>query len=178
MNHQDHVSLIEDGITSPGGIWADFGSGTGAFTLALAELLGPDGQLHSIDKNAGSLRTQQKAFHDHFGDQRMPTINYVQADYTSPIELPRLDGVIMANSLHFQRKKEPVLGLIYSHLRIGGGFILVEYNIDRGNPWVPYPLSYSSWEKLAERTGFTLTRMLARRPSSLLKEIYSAMSIR
>lgn len=41
MNHADHVKLLRDGIHAPGGIWAYFGSGHGAFTLALADLLTP-----------------------------------------------------------------------------------------------------------------------------------------
>ncbi len=46
MNHDDHVALLRGGIAQPGGVWADFGSGTGAFTLALAELIGPTGVIH------------------------------------------------------------------------------------------------------------------------------------
>ena len=32
--------------------------------------------------------------------------------------------------------------------------VLVEYDADRGNPWVPHPLSYPSWERLSLETGF------------------------
>ena len=45
MDHTDHTNLLLDGIAAPGGVWADFGAGTGAFTLALARLkesLGPE----------------------------------------------------------------------------------------------------------------------------------------
>ena len=42
MNHEDHVRLLRKGIVEPGGVWADFGSGAGAFTLALADLLGTE----------------------------------------------------------------------------------------------------------------------------------------
>jgi tRNA A58 N-methylase Trm61 len=45
MDHQDHIALLRDGVATEYGIWADFGSGTGAFTLALAELLNPSGQI-------------------------------------------------------------------------------------------------------------------------------------
>ena len=37
MNHTDHVQLIEAGLERhSGGVWADFGAGSGAFTLARA----------------------------------------------------------------------------------------------------------------------------------------------
>ena len=45
MNHQDHVNLLRGGVLSTGVIWADLGSGTGAFTLALADLLGGTGEI-------------------------------------------------------------------------------------------------------------------------------------
>ena len=84
----------------------------------------------------------------------------------------------MANSLHYVRKKDDVLQLIRSYLRPGGHFVLVEYNADSGNPWVPYPLSYPTWEKLAQQNHFVSTTLLERVPSRFLREIYSALSIR
>ena len=54
--------------------------------------------------------------------------------------------------------------------------ILVEYNTDGGNYWVPYPLSYDTWVDLARRVGFGHTELLATHPSSFLGEFYSALS--
>ena len=90
--------------------------------------------------------------------------------------MPPLDGVVMANALHFQREKDRVVQLIHGYLRPSGRLILVEYNVDHGNPWVPYPLSYGTWETLTRRNGFANTRLLATRPSRFLGEIYSAVS--
>jgi SAM-dependent methyltransferase len=100
------------------------------------------------------------------------------ADLSQRQPLPPLDGVVMANALHYQRKKEPVLELVQSYLKPGGRLILVEYNADSGNPWVPYPLSYSTWEALASKMGFLNTRMLAKVPSRFLREMYSAVSFK
>jgi len=84
----------------------------------------------------------------------------------------------MANSLHFARRKEPVLELVRGYLKPGGHLVLVEYDTDRGNPWVPYPLSYTSWERLSGATGFADTRLMKRVPSRVLGAIYSASSSR
>jgi hypothetical protein len=84
----------------------------------------------------------------------------------------------MANSLHFERDKLVVVRLVRGYLRPGGRLVLVEYDTDRGNPWVPYPLSFRSWEALAAEAGLRETRRLAAVPSRFLGAIYSALSIR
>jgi ubiquinone/menaquinone biosynthesis C-methylase UbiE len=175
MTHDDHARLLRGGIPAPGGVWADLGSGWGAFTLALADLLGPGGTIYSVDRDRAALREQERAMREHFPDR---AVTYLAADFTRLLDLPPLDGVVMANSLHYQRDKAPVLRLVRGYLRAGGRLVLVEYNADRGNPWVPYPLSYPTWEALAARNGLADTRLLATVPSRFLREIYSAVSLR
>lgn len=175
MNHSDHIRLLREGIEETGGIWADLGSGEGAFTLALADLIGPQGTIYSIDMDAGALRTQQQAMRARFPDR---VVVYRQADFTRRLDLPPLDGVVMANSLHFQRRKDDVLALVRGYLKSGGRLVLVEYNSDQGNPWVPCPLSYSTWEALAKRNEFVDTRRLATYPSRFMGEIYSSISLK
>lgn len=69
-----------------------------------------------------------------------------------------------------------MLALIRRCLKPGGRLLLVEYDTDRGNHWVPYPLSCPRWEGLAERCGFAETRLLTTVPSHFLGRIYSALS--
>jgi len=167
------VNLLRGGVPAAGGVWADLGSGAGAFTLALADLLGAAGEIYSIDKDTRALREQERAMCARFP---RAVVHYRTADFTTPLDLPPLDGIIMANALHFVRDKARVVQSIKSCLRPDGHFILVEYNVDQGNPWVPYPLSYKTWETLARNCGFVSTKLLARVPSRFLGEIYSALS--
>jgi SAM-dependent methyltransferase len=175
MNHDDHVALIRDGVVGGGLSWADLGSGTGAFTLALADVLGPTGSIQTIDRDGRTLEVQLAALRGRF-----PTVKVVPhvADFTAPIDLPPLDGIVMANSLHFESDKLAVLRLVRGYLRPEGRLVLVEYDTDRGDPWVPYPLSYRTWAALAADVGFHDTRQLAAVPSRFLGSIYSALSVR
>ncbi|MEJ2600288.1 MAG: class I SAM-dependent methyltransferase [Anaerolineales bacterium] len=184
MNHQDHVDLLRQGVQteriadqSSGQdhppVWADFGSGTGAFTLALADLLPVQALIYSVDRDHRALEQQERTLRARFPHHK---VIYLPTDFTRPLGLPPLDGLVMANALHFQRHKLPLLRLIRGYLRPSGRFILVEYNVDRGNLWVPFPVSYSTWEKLAQQNGFWPTRRLTIKPSHFLKEIYSALS--
>jgi SAM-dependent methyltransferase len=175
MDHADHLFLLKDGIQSPSGIWAEFGSGAGAFTLALVELTQPSALIYSVDRDMQALNRQAIVIRERF-NTRENGIIFLHADYTTSLELPTLDGVLMANSLHFQKNKLPVLQKIYGYLRPGGCMILVEYNSDRGNHWVPFPLSFDTWNYLASQAGFQDTRLLAKVPSSFMGEIYSAQS--
>lgn len=173
MDHADHVALIRAGV-EPGGVWADLGSGTGAFTLALADLLGPAAVIYSVDRDAGSLREQRRSM-----QVRFPAVevHYQVADFAAPPDLPPLDGLVLANALHFQRDHVAVVARLAGSLKPGGRLVLVEYNTDSGNRWVPWPLSFPTWQSVAARAGLTGTRLLATRPSRFLGEIYSALSV-
>jgi ubiquinone/menaquinone biosynthesis C-methylase UbiE len=173
MNHTDHVYLIHAAVPNSGGVWADFGAGAGAFTLALAECMGASGTIYGIDQDEAALRQNQRLITTQF-----PTIasRYLVANFTQAIPLPPLDGLVIANALHFYRRKEPILRQLISYLKPGGRFVIVEYNVDHGNQWVPYPFTYTAWEALAMFVGLTQTRQLAARPSRFLHEIYSAVS--
>lgn len=173
MEHADLVALIRDGVVP--GHWADLGSGGGAFTMALADLLGDGARIVSVDRDGGVLRRQREVLCSRFPGV---DIEYRQADFTSPLDLPDLDGIVMANSLHFVRRKEPVLAAVRGWLKPGGRLVLVEYDTDRGNPWVPHPLAYPTWEHLAAANGFCDTRLLARYPSRHGDAMYSALSFR
>ena len=156
-------------------MWADLGSGRGAFTLALADLLGPTGSIHTVDRDGAALGVQVRTLRDTFPDV---SVTPLVADFTRPLDLPRLDGIVMANSLHFERDKLAVLRLVRGYLRPAGRFVLVEYDTDHGNQWVPYPLSFGSWVTTALEAGFRDTQRLATVPSRFLGSIYSALSIR
>jgi SAM-dependent methyltransferase len=174
VDHGDHVRLLRDGVAGAGKTWADLGSGEGAFTLALADLLGPTGAIYSVDRDDRALQVQLRALRDAFPSVR---VTQLIADFTRPLDLPPLDGIVMANSLHFVRDKMAVLRLVAGYLRPDARLILVEYGSDRGNPWVPFPLSFDTWAALAADAGFRETKQLASVPSRFLGSIYSALSL-
>jgi ubiquinone/menaquinone biosynthesis C-methylase UbiE len=176
MDHQDHVNLLRGGVSAPGGVWADFGSGAGAFTLALAELIGPSGQIHSVDRDRRALEQQERAMRGRFP---ATAVTYYPADFTQPLQLPPLDGVVMANALHFLPRpaQENLARQIGRYLQAGGRLILVEYDTDSGNPWVPHPLSFTTWQEMAPRCGFAGATLLATQPSRFLGHIYAAVSV-
>jgi len=174
MTHEEHAHLIKKAITTKGGTWADFGSGDGAFTLALRDIAGPLTRIFSVDKDASRLQTQEQAFEKMFSSF---DIRFLARDFTMDIELPPLDGILMANSLHYVKDQVVFLTRIRDYLKPDGKLVLVEYNTEKGNEWVPYPVSYAVFQKIAEQSGFIDTELLEKIPSAYWNEMYSAQTI-
>ena len=188
MDHADHVALIRAGVvgvTEPGTpgasagppVWADIGAGAGAFTLALADLLGPGAEIVAVDRDAGALRANRDAVAARFPATRLRTL---VGDLEEPLDLPPLDGLVAANSLHFVARDRQVAAIrrLSTYLRPGGTFVVVEYDADRGNPWVPHPFSAATWATLAGDAGLAPPAVIGRVPSRFLGAIYAAASRR
>jgi ubiquinone/menaquinone biosynthesis C-methylase UbiE len=173
VDHHDHVSLIRVGVEGGGLRWLELGAGEGAFTLALADILGPGGEIVALDRDAGALRRLETEMTRRFPDVALRTR---VGDFREALPEGPFDGVLAANSLHFVVDPVSVLSRAGATLRAGGRFILVEYDADRGNPWVPHPFSYATWRSLAERAGLTDPQLIGRVPSRFLGAIYAAVS--
>ncbi len=171
------MSLLRPADLPPGGTWADLGAGAGAFTLALRELVGQEAEIYAVDKEQASLGELSRAFRARFdGVDRLHT---VRADFSRALPpMPALDGAVMANSLHFFGNKLSVLQAVRERLKSGGRLLVVEYNVDAGNMWVPYPVSYEGLRPLLAGAGFSEPKLLGTHPSRFLKEIYSAQAKR
>jgi SAM-dependent methyltransferase len=176
VDHADHVALLRPAVAA-GGLWADIGAGAGAFTLALAELLGPGGRIVAVDRDQQALRENAEAVTTRFPDVAIQTL---VADFTHPVGLPVLDGVVAANSLHFvpRDRQVHVVRALAAYLRPAGRFVVVEYDADHGNPWVPHPFSPGAWERIATAAGLVDVEQLSRVPSRFLGGIYSAAARR
>jgi len=166
VREADLVGLLAKGVERGPYRWADLGAGEGNFTRALATLLGPGAHITAVDRDGGALRA--------IGGEVETRV----ADFTRPLDLHELDGVVMANSLHFVRNKPPVLASVRAMLTPGGRLIVVEYATDRGNPWVPHPFSFETWKDLAAEAGFVGTEQIGSVPSRYFGSMYSALARR
>jgi ubiquinone/menaquinone biosynthesis C-methylase UbiE len=175
MNHADHVQLIEKGIDRDGGTWVDFGAGSGAFTLALRDIAGPDIDLIAIDRDRSSLQTLGETMERLFPGTRL---RLLEADMGGHLALPPLDGIVAANAIHFvpSQDQSALLRRWRGYLKAEGRLIVVEYDTDSGNRWAPYPMSYAAFRETARAAGFTEPTLLGSRPSRWLGRIYSALT--
>lgn len=175
MDHADHVALIRGGVEGAGPRWLELGSGEGAFTQALADVLGPAGaSIVAVDRDARALHAAAEALAHRFPGTAVTTTT---GDFTRGLPRGPFDGVLAANSLHFVRDRRAVLAAIRTVLRPGGRLVVVEYDADNGNPWVPHPFSFDSWGPEAAAAGFDRVELLERVPSRFLGAIYGAVAV-
>jgi ubiquinone/menaquinone biosynthesis C-methylase UbiE len=147
--------------------WCDLGCGTGTFTQALATLLPPGSVIHAIDKNEQSLSQIPDRYQD-------VTIRKEVMDLGgNDLSLPALDGVLMANLLHFIEHQSDFLARLRT---LSKRLLVVEYDNRGPNQWVPYPLGFSALRGLLLEQGFTEIARVGTRPSRFGGELYSAFA--
>lgn len=174
VTHDEAVDLISGGrlTTSLGPVtWADLGCGDGTFTLALASLLPAGSTIHAADQDAAALRALPDEFHG-------SRIVHHHADFTrQPWPFADLDGILMANSLHYVRHQNAFVRECAAQLRAHHQFLIVEYDLRLGNPWVPYPLDHSAALQLFRDLGYTSLSLLGTRPSRYQRgSLYSVLA--
>jgi len=152
--------------------WADLGCGDGTFTVALASQL-PDGSVvHAMDTDVRSLRDIPPS---------RPSVEVVThtSDFTEfPWPFADLDGVLMANSLHYVREQARFVQRWSERLAPRGRFLVVEYDTDAANRWVPFPISRARLPTVFERVGAMSIQDVGRRPSTYQRAPLYAVSIR
>jgi ubiquinone/menaquinone biosynthesis C-methylase UbiE len=160
VRQDDARSLIAHPSISMGGpqVWADLGCGDGTFTAALASLLPAGSTVHAIDTDTRALARVPSRHGD-------VTIVTHAGDFTRvPWPFDGLDGVLMANALHYVKDQAAFLRDADKALR-RRRMLLVEYDTTRGNTWVPYPISQASAVELFRSVGYGVATMLGRRRS-------------
>jgi SAM-dependent methyltransferase len=169
----DAARLIAGAVPAPGGTWADLGAGGGTFARALATLLGPHGRVHAVDRDRAAMAAL-----------RGPTIATHAADFVDPaaldaLALPPLDGVLLANALHFVPwdAQAPTLARLATRLTPEGRIVVVEYDGRAPSRWVPFPVSLARLGELVP-AGFTPPARVGSRRSAYGGSMYAAWSAR
>jgi trans-aconitate methyltransferase len=126
--------------------WADLGCGNGLFTQVLSARLHSGSHIYAIDKRlpTGIHTANNKV-----------KITPVKADFVEDdLGLHGLNGILMANSLHYVKNKTALLQKLKTYLLPDAVFIIIEYETIRANQWVPYPLRFAELQRLFTANGF------------------------
>ena len=159
MTIDEAATLIRSGIQAEpeGAMWADLGCGSGTFTTALATLLGEHSRIYAIDKVDQIIESR--------GGNNVD-IKFAKIDFINDaLPVTNLDGILMANSLHYVKEKDLFIKKLSRHLKPAGQVIIVEYDTEHSNQWVPYPISFTSLQKTFAAAAFSDIKKIGERKS-------------
>ncbi len=140
-------------------LWLDLGCGTGLFTSALAGNLPVGSGIIAVDKDEKVLKKIPATVND-------VVIQTMAADFVhDALDIKGVDGILFANSLHYLKDKETLLRRLISSMNTNGVFLIVEYDREAGNQWVPYPLTIDGANALFKSVGYSGFHVLNKRPS-------------
>lgn len=145
--------------------WADLGCGSGLFSRALAALLPKQSHILCMDKDAQKLAT------DNFNEVKL---EFIQADFGDyDFEGNIFNGILMANSLHYIQDKVCLIERLVTVLTPNGSIVIVEYDTEKANHWVPYPIPYIKLQSLLQRMGTHQLVKLGERQSNFGSMMYA-----
>ena len=128
------------------------------------------GKIYAVDKSPHALWELKSTSN--------VEIIVVEADFNEPLELPPMDGIVMANALHYAEDHLIVLKNVLRCLKPGGTFILVEYETEKPRPpWVPHPVPFKRFETLCTQAHLNMPEMIGKHESQYgYEHIYAAMT--
>lgn len=146
-------SVVKEFDLKPGMSVADFGSGSGHFSLAVANIVGKDGFVYAIDIRSDVL----DVLRGHIKLGGLFQIRIIQADleksHGSKLQDESQDRVLCLNILHQVRKRDLVIKEACRVLKDNGNLIVIDWVKD-----VPFgpaeKISKNIVKKLANTAGF------------------------
>ena len=173
MDSRDAAKLIAHAVRS-GERWADLGAGTGTFAVALARLVGPAGAIYAVDQESSAVRALEALVRE--PEDGAAPIVVKRGDLTQPLDLPLLDGVLLANALHFvdARSQAGALRRVAEGLASTGRIVVVEYDNRSPSRWVPFPISPARLTDLAREAKLGVPEAIGWRRSAFGGSMYAA----
>lgn len=139
---------------------ADFGAGSGYFTLHLAEMVGPEGVVTAVDVLPSAL----EVIKGRAQDRGLLNVVYVRGNLetlgSSRLADNSQDMVLLANILFQSQKKGAVLEEAYRVLRPAGELVIVDWfpHAVFGPKEKGWKLSAAEGRRLGEEAGFSFER--------------------
>jgi SAM-dependent methyltransferase len=171
------IALLRPAVPAGPGTWADLGAGRGLFSRALAAILGEAGRVVAVERDPRALRDLERVA---AAGGRPAPIEVAAGDFLDLPGIPALrglglDGALYANALHYVAAPEAALRALGDRLVPGGRVVVIEYDRERANRWVPYPIPVARLGDVAERAGLHPPEVVGRRPSAYQGEMYCAV---
>ena len=174
MDVRAAAKLIAPAVPRARAAWADLGAGNGTFTNALATLLEPGSRVYAVDRDTKAVESLERL-------RRLAPngveIHPIQGDFTTPLDLAGLDGIVVANALHYvpYDEQSAIMWRVLGYTVPGARLLVVDYDGRGPNRWVPYPVSVAHLTTLAHDLGLGAPHVVGTRPSAYGGTMYAAV---
>lgn len=92
------------------------------------------------------------------------------------LNIPSLDGILLANALHFVKNKVRLIQKLEGYFeQRNGRWIIVEYDHSVPNQWEPYPIPFVQLKLLFSQFGYSKVEKIGERKSVFGGTMYSAL---
>ena len=115
---EDGMKLVERLSLTKGCTVLDFGCGTGYLTNMMTKLVGPNGKVIGVDRDAERIRVAQEAYGDNCNMQ------FLQGDHKYLPPGP-YDVVFSNHVIHWIEDKDTIFKNVFENLKVGGRFAIV-----------------------------------------------------
>lgn len=169
MTLEDARTLIEGIDIGPNAPqhWADLGCGTGLFSHALASMLPEGSRILCLDQNDQNISAKVP---------EKVELDFRKADFTTYEFEHTFDGFMLANSLHYVSDKALLLTRLARSLSKHGSLVIIEYDRDVANQWVPFPVTFPGLKQLLRDNGLADVRKLSERRSAFGPMMYACQA--
>lgn len=167
MTYEEFIFPVKNKLAHPEfQRWADLGCGEGVFTELLAGILPFQSEIIAIDQNSQRLDSIM-------GNEI--SVNFHKANFEKDkLNLNNLSGILMANSFHYVRDKEELIKKLETYFFENKQFLIVEYDTNVANKWVPFPINFEKLKELFHKFGYKSLEKLNVRKSNYGGEMYVA----
>lgn len=168
MTYEELIFSVKDRLAYPEfQRWADLGCGDGVFTELLAGILPLKSTIFAIDKSTQRLNPIM-------GNEI--SVNFQKANFEKDeLDFNNLNGILMANSFHYIHDKEKLIKKLEAYFYEKKTFLIVEYDTNVANPWVPFPINFEKLKELFHKFGYKSIEKLNVRKSNYGGEMYIAL---
>lgn len=165
--------LVRELYLKPGDRVADIGCGSGAYTIALAEVVGEIGQVYAVDIHREALHTLAGTL-EKKGFQNVEMI-WADVEQHIPIDGYSLDAVVVSNILFQLGNINSLLIHLSKLLKPEGQLLIVEWSDSHGGigPHKEHVIDEEYAEKLILKHNF---RILKRLPAGSFHYEFIAIS--
>lgn len=107
----------------------------------------------------------------------LPNVDFLRANFEHDnLKLSGLDGILIANAIHYVAEKAALIRKLEPMFTGSPRFIMIEYDTDRANPWVPFPITFKQLQALFGTLGYrTIVKVSERHSAYSSGNMYCAL---